>query len=269
MNRYSCQRWLGWFAGTVLISAACTAFAENVLVTKNKTTYVAKSIRWRESSQEYMVDTMDGTTIPVAKSQVDSLKIDRPDDFDKAATMVKAGQYATAIPLLEGIVTAYTMLNWDNEARQLLADAYLGAGDPKKAVSALDALFASAPKSKQDVPTRQSYWKALQGAQRNANLRAELDDAIAKEAPPLAAAAQLARGDLNRAEGKKEDALLDYWRVVVLYEQVKELQPEAMLKSAEILDELRDGRAQIMRNKLREKYPNSKEAKQSTGKTSN
>jgi len=112
--------------------------------------------------------------------------------------------------------------------------------------------------------------KGLQAAQRNANLRAELDDAIANGTDKLAAAAQLARGNLSRAEGKKDDALLDYWRVVILYSQVKDLQPEALLKSAEILTELREPRAQIMRNKLTSEYPKSKEAEQITqSKTSN
>ena len=241
-----------------------------MIVLKNGTTYSAKTIRWRESSQEYLVDTADGTTIPVAKSQMDSIRISKPDDFDKAAAMVKNEQYTNAIPLLEGIVTTYAMRNWDNEARKLLGEACLGSNDPKKAVSALEALFASDPKSKDDVSVRQLYWKGLLAAQRNANLRAELDDAIAKGSDQVAGAAQLTRGNLSRTEGKKEDALLDYWRVVILYSQVKELQPEAMLKSAEILTELREPRAQIMRNKLMSEYPNSKEAKQITpGKTSN
>ena len=54
----------------------------------------------------------DGTTIPVAKSQMDSLRISKPDDFDKAAAMVTNDQYAAAIPLLRSTARSTLGLVW-------------------------------------------------------------------------------------------------------------------------------------------------------------
>jgi TolA-binding protein len=240
--------------------------AANVVYLSNGSTMKAKSITWSESKQEYRIEDAQGTIIPVPRKQVERLEIDKPAEYDKAAQLVESKQYDAAIPVLDDLVTRYRMLVWDNQARELLAKAYLGKNDPKKAASAIDAIFETTPKEQATPEVRQLYWNALLMTQRNTVLRTDLDEAVAKGPRELAAVAMLVRGDLDKAEGKKEDALLNYLRVVILYEQFKAVQPEALFKAAQVLEELRDPRANAMRQRLASDYPDSKYARQASGK---
>jgi hypothetical protein len=74
------------------------------------------------------------------------------------------------------------------------------------------------------------------------------------------------RGNMNRESGQKEVALLDYLRVVILFENIREVQPEALYKAAEILEELRDPRADELRKKLVQEYKDSDYAAKLSGK---
>ena len=112
---------------------------------------------------------------------------------------------------------------------------------------------------------RRRYWESLKGAEQYVQLKKELEDQIASGLRDSAALAQLLRGDMFLAQGQKNEALLDYLRTVVLYEQVKEIQPEALLKASRLLEELRDPRAADMKKKLIATYPNSAEAKKAAG----
>ena len=251
-----------------LFLASTASFAANVLYYKNKNTVQAKKIEWREADQVYRVLTMDDITLPVPKAQVDHLEIDKPADLDKAAQMLSAKppQYDAAIPLLDGVVQNYKMLVWDIPARYLLVRAHAGKSDSKKLIAALRPLVESDSKNEIPAEIRRLYWGGLLQDKQTATLKTDLEDAIAVAPREVAAFAQIARGDYNRSESRKEDALLDYLRTVILFEQVKEAQPEALFKAAELLDEMRDPRAEDMKKRLVSNYPDSPFAKQLSGK---
>ena len=240
-------------AGLVAMSAGAV---DKVTLTNGKV-IEARFIQWRESEQGYKVETMEGPIIPVPKAQVESLDIARPADLDKAIAMVAAKQYAQAVPILDEVVTKYKMLVWDNEGRKVQAQAYLALNDPKKAADALEGYLASM--SKEDIPldSLSLYWSALLRAGRTATLKKALDEAVLSNVREMAAAATLMRGNMSREAGQKEAALLDYLRVVILFDEVKQVQPEALFKGAEVLDELRDPRASALKNKLVHEYKDS------------
>ena len=66
---------------------------------------------------------------------------------------------------------------------------------------------------------------------------------------------------LDQLGGQREDALLDYLRVVTLFGDIKEFQPAALAGAVTVLDELRDPRAEVYRKRLVQQYPASPEAK--------
>jgi hypothetical protein len=253
-----------------LIGAALAVgpvWAVNVVHLTNLKELQAKSVQWRSSAQEYMVVLLDNTQIPIPKAQVARLEIDKPAEFDKAAQMVVAKQFDAAIPLLEDIVTKYTMLQWDNPARELLAQAQLfGKNDPKKAVATLEEMLANMPKADVLPETYLLYWKALLAAGQTETLKKALADVIATGTREMAAAAQIMRGNMNHAAGQDEAALLDYLRTVILFEQVKSVQPEALFRAAEVLEKMRDPRAEAMRKKLVQDYRDSEWAAKLSGK---
>jgi TolA-binding protein len=81
-----------------------------------------------------------------------------------------------------------------------------------------------------------------------------------------AARAQIMRGDVRMAQNQVEAAALDYLRTVVLFESEQASQPEALLKTAQALEKLRDARAKEMYRTLAAKYPSSPQAAEARGK---
>ena len=265
MNKARIRRLMA-VAFATIAALAVGVQAANVVYLTNDKVMQAKSVTWRESTQEYRVEMPDGSIIPFAKNQVDHLEIEKPPDFDKAVKMVATKQFDAAIPVLEEIVTKFKMLMCDNEARRVLAEAYLGKGDPKKAVMTLDELFTSVTKAQAPADVLLLYWKALLGAERTSTLNKELEEATAGANREMAAAAMIMRGNMKRQAGQKQDALFDYLRVVILCDQIKSVQPEAIFRAAELMEELRDPRAEEMRKKLVKEYGNSEYARSLHGK---
>ena len=108
------------------------------------------------------------------------------------------------------------------------------------------------------------YWQALLKANRSAKLEELLDQAIKKGGREASASALVLRGDLLMARKQPRDALKDgYLRVVVLYENVRAVQPEALFKAAKAFEALQQNpNAEKMRTMLRTKFPSSEFAKQ-------
>lgn len=246
--------------------AAISAAAQDSILLTNGRRLAARSIQWREGEKAYRVETPEGAISTIPKAQVQKVDVRKPADWDKAAGMMAAKQYAAAVPLLDGIATSYRMLGWDGEARRLLANAYLGLKEPKKAADALESYMEQMPKAEIPMELTQTYWNVLLQAGRGASLKKDLDDVIASGPRPMVAAAMMMRGNMSREGGQKEPALLDYLRVVILFDNIRELQPEALFKAAEILDELRDPRADELRKKLVQEYKDSEYAAKVSGK---
>lgn len=214
-------------------------------------------IKWFETRREYQIENSDGSMIPVPLDDVDSLEVAKPAQFDQAEKAVMGKQYEAAIPLLEGIVTSYKRLQWDAKARELLAKAYFAKGDFKKAAQVMTDLMQGTVKSQITDENYNMYWTALMGAQMTAVLKKEINDALAGGSRTLAALAMIKRGDLFKADGKREDAVLDYLRAIILYDDARDVHPEALYKAAQLLDEMRDPRAEELKKKLMSLYPDS------------
>jgi hypothetical protein len=222
-------------------------------------------IKWFEVRREYQVEGADGSLIPVPADEVDSLEITKPPEFDKAAQAVAARQYDAAIPILEDLTIRYKRLQWDARAGELLANAYFAKTDFKKAAQVMGDLMESTPKGQITDEQYSLYWSALMGAQMTAVLKKQLTEAIAGDSKTLAALAIVRRGDLNKADGKREDAILDYLRAVLLYEEARGVHPEALFKAVQVLDEMRDPRADEVKKKLLSLYPDSPYARKLGG----
>ncbi len=259
-----------WAVACVLASCATLqpVWAVDVIYLSNGGKPIqAQDIQWRESDQTYRVTTPDGLMLPISKAQVERLEIAKPPTLGQAEAMVAAKQYAAAIPILEDIVAKYKMKVWDNEARKMLAQAFMTMNDPKKAASVLEGYMSSVVKSEIPAELIMLYWKALMASGgRGATLKKELDDVVATGTRSMAAAAMVMRANMNREAGQKETAVLDYLRVVILFENVKGVQPEALFKAAEMLEEMRDPRADDLKKKLVQEYKDSEYAAKLSGK---
>jgi len=200
------------------------------------------------------------------KGQYKKAVADKPSEIDKAVQMIEAKKYDEAIKLLEGVITKYRYLDWDNKARALLPRVYARKRDYKGAIKSYEKLFAMAPKSREDKDIQWKYRETLLDAKQYTKLEKELNKVIETGSRPDAARAQIMRGDLRMAQGQLEPATLDYLRTVVLFKSEKASQPEALLKAGDALGKLRDARSKEMYKQLVEDYPSSPEAKKARSK---
>ncbi len=253
-------------AALIWCTMSLPAWAVDVVHLTNGKAIQARDIQWRESEQTYRVTTTDDVMLPIPKAQVERLDIAKPPTFGQAESLIAAKQYKEAIPILDDIVGKYRMKVWDNEARKLLAQSYLAMNDPKKAADSLEGYMSSVPKAEIPAEMIMIYWKALLAAGRGATLKKEVDVVAATGSRAMAAAAMLMRGSMNREAGQKEAAVLDYLRVVILFEDIKDVQPEALFRAAEVLDEMRDPRADELKKKLVQEYKGSEYAAKLSGK---
>jgi TolA-binding protein len=191
---------------------------------------------------------------------------DKPADFDRARQMAGQKQFDEAIKLLQPIVQNYRFLEWDNNARVLIAQIQIAKGDPAGAVATFDDLFRGTPDAKKDSATLWAYYGALIDAKQFEKLAPQLDELIAKGARTDAAKAQILRGDIKMAQGQIEGAAMDYLRSAILFESEKTVQPEALFKAGEALDKLRDPRAKDMYRKVAQEYAGTPFAQKAQGK---
>lgn len=191
---------------------------------------------------------------------------DKPADFDRARQLAGQKQFDEAIKLLQPIVQNYRFLEWDNNARVLIAQIQIAKGDAAGAVTTFDDLFRGTPDAKKDSATLWAYYGALIDAKQFEKLAPQLDELIAKGARTDAAKAQILRGDIKMAQGQIEGAALDYLRSAILFENEKTVQPEALFKAGEALDKLRDPRAKDMYRKVAQEYAGTPFAQKAQGK---
>jgi len=257
----------GWAAvGTALLAASTLGVRADQLIMKNSGQVIeAKSIRYKASTDEYIVLGMNDATIPVPARNVERAVVPRPAGLDTAIAALNAGRHDAAIDTLEKLVSEYQGFEWAFVARDALGQAYMGKKDFRRAVSAYKAILDGLPAEQVGLATRRRYWEALEGSEQFSLLKADLERLIAEGTREAAALAQLKRGDMYLAQGQKNEALLDYLRTVVLYEQVKEVQPEALFNASRLLEELRDPRAGELKKKLVEEYSASPWAKRVSG----
>jgi len=96
-----------------------------------------------------------------------------------------------------------------------------------------------------------------------------LSDFIANsEDRNIVAVATMMRGDMAMKKGDYKAALLDgYLRTMYFYQNVTELQPEAMLKAVECFQKMGDPtKGERIRSMLLARFPNSPEAREAQSK---
>lgn len=242
-------------ACAVALPGGAAMAAQGVITRADTAPLACKSIVWSDSTKQYTVETADGVSLSIPKERITRMRIEKPADFDRAAQLVEARQFAQAVPLLEKIAAEYRMLMWDVQAKKLLLRAYMGDNNNARIMLTVEDMLKTTTRAELPPDVLLAYWKALQASNRADTLLKELESGIAEGSLEVGAAAYLMRANLSRDAGKKADALTDYLKVVLLAQQVKELRPEALFKAAELLEESKDPRAEDLRKQLKSEFP--------------
>jgi TolA-binding protein len=251
------------YALTALLIASQWAAAVQGTIVTTARARLKGEIRWLGASRAYEIS--DGNIgKQVSLSQVSRIIVPKPAGLDKAAQMVAAGQHAQAVPALKNIIEKYQMLEWDIPASRWLAEAYLNLGKVSEAEDMCNKVFRQNPAAKTSGDLAGVYWDVLLKAGKQAKLNMVLKDAIKEGGREVAAVAQVKRADMAKAKGDVKDALIDgYLRTAILFRDVKSIQPEALFKAGQCLQQLgQASHAEKMRKRLLDQYPTSKYAAQ-------
>ena len=155
------------------------------------------------------------------------------------------------------------MLKWDEPATRYLATAQLAAGDAAGAIKNCESLISVRPELAWKGELAPTDWQALLKTGKTAKLDDYISNAIASGDPLASASALLMRGDIFMEKKEGLNALKDgYLRVVVLYQTLREIQPEALFKAAKAFESInQNANAEKMRSTLRTKYSQSEYAR--------
>ncbi len=230
-------------------------------------THIQGRIRWMPKAKKYIVSQTrkDGAAIDteVARSEVAKVDVKEPEKLKPAINAVRAGNSTAAIPVLQQIVTQYAMLGWDEPAARYLAQAKIASGDVKGALEICEKIVSGNPEAAYIGEVAPIYWDALLKSNKQAVLKELITKAIAYGDRGASGAALIMRGNILMEEKKAMEALKDgYLRVIVLYDDVRSLQPEALFRGAQAFEQLgQNANAEKLRSTLRTKYASSEFAK--------
>ncbi len=247
-------------AGTISASAGVPG-----AIYKTDGTVLKGTIQWFGATQEYSIIRGDNINLKISASDVAKVVVAKPAGFDAAAKAVRGGSYAGAIRPLEQIVKNYDRLgDWDIKAASLLAKAYLGMNQYPQAKTMCEKIIRVNPEAARSGSLARVYWDVLEKMKLEAKLTSVLTDAIRTGGREVAAVAQMKRADIEMSKGNVKKALVDgYLRTAILFKDIKGIQPEALLKSANCFQQIgRQSEAEKMRKRLLEYFPHSPEAKQ-------
>lgn len=239
-----------------LIAGSALAQVKGVLVTADGQK-IDGTIRWKQASEAYEVVKSGGSVaLEMTPDKVRDLIIPEPAALKGAIAQVQSGAGAAAIPALKKVVQGYTRLKWDEVATRYLAEAHLAARDAAEARKVCESVIAHKPEAAYCGEMAPTYWSALIASDRAAKAEELMSRAIKTGDRRSSAFALIRRGDLILKEGGAEahkKALIDgYLRVVALYRDVKDAQPEACEKAAGCFEKIgQTSRAESFRQQAR------------------
>jgi TolA-binding protein len=217
-----------------------------------------------------VLTTAPGQQATFAPGQYQVAVADRPPEYDKAVQLYSGRKYDEAIALLGPVTTRLRGLFWDAYAGALIIQAQIAKGDAAGAVGTADRLVAANPALAANPVAQDALWQALIAAKLYDRLEGLLAKEMEGDSRLNAARAQLARGDLRQGQNRLEEAVMDYLRTALLFNDVKdesEIQAEALFKAAGVLQRNKDARgAQHCLKQLLDRYPASRAAARAGGK---
>lgn len=245
------------FAAAALVASRASAQVEGTIITQEGRE-MPGLLSWKGSQKVYIVRNGPAEST-VSLDQVRDLRVKTPPaGLAALIQQVQEGRaVSSAIPALKQIFDRYDMLQYDIVAGRWLAEAYSKSGQLKDAVSVCEKLTRDNPAGLADAGLASTYTAALLALDQVPQLKNVLQSIIKQGSRDAAAVALIRRGDLEVKRNGYRDALIDgYLRVIVLFEDIKPVQPEALYKASLCFDQLNQATyAERMRKKLLQTYP--------------
>jgi len=198
-------------------------------------------VRYLPASRSYEITARDVTREIPADDVAEVILDEEPEGFARALRDVEQRRYQQAIPVLSSIVEDYAMFGPDREAGRALVLAYLRTDRSGEALRTAETMIRRDSRLERDPRFATVYWEALLEEERLSTLRTAIREAIQTGSRDLAAVGLLRRGDLEMREERYREALINgYLRVVLLFRDVGDVQPEALYKAIRAHEELNE-----------------------------
>ena len=260
------------FCMAVFVATAVAAIAADPLVefTLQDGSKFVGSAHWMPVKKEYEVSRKTGSggtaITALTPAQVKGIRVQAPENWKDTMEKVRAGETTQSITALNAIMKDYSMLDYDILAASTLVRIYLRLNRVDDAMRVVDDLMFIRPNAASETEAAPAIWAAWVASKKTARLESSLTDAIQKGPRKVAAQALIMRGDtLMKADGRERErnALKDgYLRAILLFKDVREVQPEALHKAALAFDALQEVHyAERMRQTLLRDYAESDYAK--------
>lgn len=255
------------FSGCLILSAAMLQAAPPAVILPDGRKMEGTEVRASKDGLVFLT-TSAGARMEYPKGT--KVVMDQPADLVKAESLVQKKSFAEAVPVLEKLSEDLRFLGWDVKARKLLAQAYAGAGDGKKAVETYETLMAEFKDMQGDEAVRAGYLRALAAGGETEKIMPLLDNAIRKGTRGEAAQAQLIRGRARLAAGDIEAALYDFMRNARFFKEFKEEAAESAFQAAECLAKMGDAeKAAFYYREVVQEFPDSAFSAQAKAKAGN
>lgn len=252
------KKMTGWTV-LALLAGAVEVFGQAAVVLTDGRRVEGAAIAARPDGT-IVLTTASGQQLEFERARVRTAIAPKPREYDEAAAALQAKRYDDAIRLLRDVYARNRFFNWGELASKQLGRVHAEKGDLAEAVKAYEEHLRRFPQAEQDTEWMWLYLSALFQNKDFAKLEPRLNKIVAEGARRDAARAQILRGDLRAANNQMEAAILDYLRAVMFYASEKDLMPQALLKTASALEQIRDPRAKEWYRRLVEEYPASAEA---------
>jgi tetratricopeptide (TPR) repeat protein len=207
-----------------------------------------------------LLTTLNGQTLTFRKGTYRQAFADKPKEMLQVEQLVKKKDLNAVVQTLLRVKEEYQFLGWDQRAGLMLARVYLPLKQFEDSAREYEELFIAQPKYSQNLKERSNYMQALLGSGRTKEVALMIDEDIASGSREAAARAQVVRGDMKAASGQSEEALLDYFRTALLFKSQTAVLPEATYKTAVVLKQMNDPRADEYFQKVINEFSDSEYA---------
>lgn len=200
------------------------------------------AIRYKPASQSYVVTTPpNNITQEIPKTKVRKIVAERPPEMKQAEGMMRSNP-AGAIPMFEKIMKDYQEIDLDIVAAGYLARCYSALGQHEKTMQQCEKVLSSTPNAIMSMDFAMAYLDALIAKDEKQKFESVVKKIIGLGSREASAIACLKRGDMAmRSKSYKEANVDGYLRVILMYKDVKDLQPVALagaMKCHEALNEI-------------------------------
>ena len=187
--------------------------------------------------------------ITIPKADIVKVEAAKPAAFDTASAAFKAGKFQDAVAGFRSVAERYAGLNtpWAEESLVKLGEACIGVKNYAEAKKAFDSFKTLYPKSPLAAGMDVKYARVLLEQKDTGKAAESLQsflapmlkkDFLSDEQELAVAEALVLLGDCQAADGKPQDALDHYLKVVALYDLDAERAAEAKYKAGKVFEQI-------------------------------